>query len=172
MSAPENPRTRPQVPNGEASGSQEPPISKAEQSRQRRAIQEQQRAAKAQAQATAKAQGGAPPKSSAKGGAAPSAPKKGSAVGTSKPPRDSKDTTGAAGDDGIEMSRGLRIFSHFGLPKPVSHVVKGDIHPAIVRLALQFSEFKISGANARCIATLTAFKTVRPLQLRCLIIAC
>jgi translation initiation factor eIF-2B subunit delta len=54
----------------------------------------------------------------------------------------------------------LRIFSHFGLPKPVSHVGKGDIHPAIVRLGLQFSTFKISGANARCIATLTAFKTV------------
>jgi len=42
----------------------------------------------------------------------------------------------------------------------VSHVGKGDIHPAIVRLGLQFAEFKISGANARCIATLTAFKTV------------
>lgn len=57
-------------------------------------------------------------------------------------------------------ARGLRIFSHFGLPKPVS-VAKGDIHPTILRLALQFSDFKISGANARCIATLTAFKTVR-----------
>lgn len=34
------------------------------------------------------------------------------------------------------------------------------IHPAIQRLALQFSEFKITGANARCIATLTALKSV------------
>ena len=57
-------------------------------------------------------------------------------------------------------ARSLRIFSHFGLPKPVS-VVKGDIHPTILRLALQFSNFKITGANARCIATLSAFKTVR-----------
>ncbi|KAI9001289.1 eukaryotic translation initiation factor 2B delta subunit [Trametes punicea] len=57
------------------------------------------------------------------------------------------------------QARGLLIFSHFGLPKPVS-AAKGDIHPAIVRLALQFSTFKITGANARCIATLTAFKTV------------
>ncbi|GAV99442.1 eukaryotic translation initiation factor 2B delta subunit [Lentinula edodes] len=40
------------------------------------------------------------------------------------------------------------------------HQIKGDIHPAIVKLGLQFSEFKICGANARCIATLTAFKTV------------
>jgi hypothetical protein len=29
-------------------------------------------------------------------------------------------------------------------------------------LALQFSSFKICGANARCIAALTAFKTVKP----------
>ena len=75
--------------------------------------------------------------------------------------KDSKDAGSLAGDELSGKSRGLRIFSHFGLPKPVSHVVKGDIHPAIIRLGLQFSEFKISGANARCIATLTAFKTVR-----------
>ena len=61
------------------------------------------------------------------------------------------------------QARGLLIFSHFGLPKPVS-AAKGDIHPAIARLALQFSTFKITGANARCIATLTAFKTVRIVQ--------
>ena len=54
-------------------------------------------------------------------------------------------------------SHGLRIFSHFGQPKPTAQV-KGDIHPAIIRLGLMFSEFKICGANARCIATLTAFK--------------
>lgn len=61
---------------------------------------------------------------------------------------------------GKNQARGLLIFSHFGLPKPVN-AAKGDIHPAIARLALQFSTFKITGANARCIATLTAFKTVR-----------
>ncbi|KAF9247119.1 IF-2B-domain-containing protein [Melanogaster broomeanus] len=58
-----------------------------------------------------------------------------------------------------ETPRGLRIFSHFGTPKPPA-VTKGDIHPAIIRLGLQFAEFKITGANARCIAMLTAFKTV------------
>ncbi|KAF8974659.1 translation initiation factor eIF2B delta subunit [Flammula alnicola] len=59
-----------------------------------------------------------------------------------------------------QVSHGLRIFSHFGQPKPVGHTVKGDIHPAIIRLGLLFSEFKICGANARCIAMLTAFKQV------------
>jgi translation initiation factor eIF-2B subunit delta len=58
-----------------------------------------------------------------------------------------------------ETPRGLRIFSHFGTPKPPA-VTKGDIHPVIIRLGLQFAEFKITGANARCIAMLTAFKTV------------
>ena len=59
------------------------------------------------------------------------------------------------------QTRGLRIFSHFGLTKPPSNI-KGDaqIHPAVVRLGLQFAAFKIVGANARCIATLTALKNV------------
>lgn len=67
--------------------------------------------------------------------------------------------TSTLGDEVGNHTRGLRIFSHFGQPKAPSNV-KGDIHPAIVRLGLQFSAFKITGANARCIATLIAFKTV------------
>jgi translation initiation factor eIF-2B subunit delta len=72
----------------------------------------------------------------------------------------SKDTPSAMDVETVtSKSRSLRIFSHFGLPKH-GPGMKGDIHPCIVRLALQFSEFRICGANARCIATLTAFKTV------------
>lgn len=69
--------------------------------------------------------------------------------------------SGVTGEEvaGKSLSHGLRIFSHFGQPKPISHT-KGDIHPAIIRLGLLFSEFRICGANARCIATLTAFKKV------------
>ncbi|KAJ3516203.1 hypothetical protein NLJ89_g1263 [Agrocybe chaxingu] len=66
----------------------------------------------------------------------------------------------AAEEAAAVQSHGLRIFSHFGQPKPIGHTVKGDIHPTIIRLGLLFSEFKICGANARCIATLTAFKQV------------
>ena len=75
----------------------------------------------------------------------------------------SRDVGSGVGEEaaGKSLSHGLRIFSHFGQPKPVSHT-KGDIHPAIIRLGLLFSEFKICGANARCIATLTAFKKVSP----------
>jgi hypothetical protein len=59
------------------------------------------------------------------------------------------------------QTRGPRIFSHFGLTKPPSNV-RGDaqIHPAVLRVGLQFAAFKIVGANARCIATLTALKNV------------
>ncbi|KAI0316983.1 hypothetical protein OF83DRAFT_1123689 [Amylostereum chailletii] len=73
--------------------------------------------------------------------------------------RGAKDTR-SIGDDAPVDSRGLRIFSHFALQKPSSHAVKGDIHPAIVRLGLMFAQFKICGANARCIATLSVFKQV------------
>ena len=56
--------------------------------------------------------------------------------------------------------RGVRIFSHFGLQQK-SGTGKGLVHPAIVRLGLLFSDFQITGANARCLATLIAFKHVR-----------
>ena len=80
---------------------------------------------------------------------------------TTKTMEKAKAAQAVAVDQGAgSRTRGLLIFSHFGLPKPVS-AAKGDVHPAIARTALQFSSFKIVGANARCIATLTAFKTVR-----------
>lgn len=137
---------------------------------QRREMQESQRAAKA----AAAAQGGAKGKNIAKPGgqggggqSTPGKPRRPTESGDT-PSRATFATSRGAGRDARDSThgeeagvpeRGLRIFSHFGLPKAPSNV-KGDIHPAIVRLGLQFSGFKITGANARCIATLTAFKTV------------
>ncbi|TKA57507.1 hypothetical protein B0A53_00738 [Rhodotorula sp. CCFEE 5036] len=60
----------------------------------------------------------------------------------------------------------LQPFLHLDLPKPassLSHSAKlstANIHPSILRLALQYSEFKVVGANARCIAMLEAFKDI------------
>ncbi|KAF8843159.1 IF-2B-domain-containing protein [Paxillus ammoniavirescens] len=153
-------------PNSNAPKSQKQ-MTKAE----RREQQEAQRAAKASAK-TAAAQSGASsskPTSthkqsasvSGKGAAHPSAatPKKPGKGPDGKPAR-SETKEGAHPHLQVdETPRGLRIFSHFGTPKPPA-VTKGDIHPAIIRLGLQFAEFKITGANARCIAMLTAFKTV------------
>lgn len=163
-----------QPPNGPSHDPARPPVkaqkemSKAE----RRELQEKQRAAKA----AAKASGSAAPNVRAAATASPQAstsnapprrerrPTEASAPRTpstpaARQPRDVRSATATVTEADPLNARGLRIFSHFGLPKPVS-LAKGDIHPTILRLALQFSDFKITGANARCIATLTAFKTV------------
>jgi len=125
---------------------------------ERRELQEKQRAEKAALKAQQQQSGGGQSKQSKSSGQSQKKPQAGE---TSKAV--SSTITDAINDDtgGKTVSRCLRIFTHFGLPKPVSHV-KGDIHPAILRLGLLFSEFKICGANARCIATLTAFKSVCP----------
>jgi translation initiation factor eIF-2B subunit delta len=146
---------------------------------ERRELQEKQRAAKAAAkqqapQGQGKAQANAP-KQQQQGGHRPSVSqpkppatpmKKGFAEpAAGKHASASKEAAvaGMAGEDpsAKKVSHGLRIFAHFGQPKPVGHTVKGDIHPAIIRLGLLFSDFKICGSNARCIAMLTAFKQAR-----------
>jgi len=125
---------------------------------ERRELQEKQRAEKAALKAQQQQSGGGQSKQSKSSGQSQKKPQAGetSKVVSSTTADTINDATGEK-----TVSRSLRIFTHFGLPKPVSHV-KGDIHPAILRLGLLFSEFKICGANARCIATLTAFKSVRP----------
>ncbi|KAG6335047.1 hypothetical protein ID866_4049 [Astraeus odoratus] len=153
---------------------------------ERRELQERQRAAKA----AAKAGGPGGPSTPAKPNAAPaSGTGKGAqqspVPGTKKAGKPTEGKTGKAAEgkpgkvpEGKSVkgepkdtthphahgqiddtTHGLRIFSHFGLPKSPT-VVKGDVHPAIIRLGLQYSNFKITGANARCVAMLTAFKTV------------
>lgn len=160
-------------PNGPASAIR--PKSQKEMTKaERRELQEQQRAAKA-------AKGGAPGANLNKGaggggagGKSPSTPNTPNVSAPKKPakgpeqqqtmPRPPHARMPSAvltvtTDTSSTKARGLLIFSHFALQKSVS-VSKGDIHPAIARLALLFSNFKITGANARCIATLTAFKSV------------
>ncbi|KAI0676954.1 eukaryotic translation initiation factor 2B delta subunit [Trametes maxima] len=162
-------------PNGPATGepsSGQPKSQKAMTKAERRELQERQRAAKAAKAAANGVNGKAPPKpkdqATPSGGSAKQKPGRASESQAKTPvpaatraAEKAKAGQVAAATDAMAKSqaRGLLIFSHFGLPKPVS-AAKGDIHPAIVRLALQFSTFKITGANARCIATLTAFKTV------------
>ncbi|KAG6832881.1 hypothetical protein H0H92_004765 [Tricholoma furcatifolium] len=134
---------------------------------ERRELQERQRAAKL---AQKSAQGGptaakeSAPSKPPKAPSTPAQKKFGEASGSSatkvSTAKEANAGATAAAEDSTLASRGLRIFSHFGLPKPIGHAIKGDIHPAIIRLGLLFSEFRICGSNARCIATLTAFKTV------------
>jgi translation initiation factor eIF-2B subunit delta len=138
----------------------------------RRELQERQRAAKAaqtdgsivkQPHPTAPAP--SHPKKSGKGTERPVQGKGSLAAGPSGTPnkstKESKPAAATAAEEAAGRSRGLRIFSHFALQKSVGHVTKGDVHPAIARLGLMFAEFKICGANARSIATLSVFKRVR-----------
>ncbi|KAF8897242.1 hypothetical protein BD779DRAFT_1489797 [Infundibulicybe gibba] len=140
-----------QIPS--TSGGQ--PSQKSMTKAERRELQEKQRAAKALLKQQQPQQVQPSPKK------APAAQES----HAKQPAKQQQATSQAAGsisnmqDETNLRIRGLRIFSHFGLPKMVGQV-KGDIHPAIVRLGLLFAEFRICGANARCIATLTAFKTV------------
>ncbi|KAI0356545.1 eukaryotic translation initiation factor 2B delta subunit [Trametes cingulata] len=158
-------------PSGEPSTGQQK-SQKAMTKAERRELQEKQRAAKA-AKAAANGVNGKPagkPKdqTASAGGAPKQKPSraaepqaKAAAPAGARAAEKAKAGQASVATDSMakNQARGLLIFSHFGLPKPVS-AAKGDIHPAIARLALQFSTFKITGANARCIATLTAFKTV------------
>jgi translation initiation factor eIF-2B subunit delta len=143
---------------------------------ERREIQERQRAAKATKAATTGPQTGGtttksprsaaptPPnqKKSGRGSESPVQARGFLAAGPSAPSGKStkESKAAAAAEEAAGRSRGLRIFSHFAFQKPVVHLTKGDVHPAIVRLGLMFAGFKICGANARCIATLSVFKRV------------
>ncbi|KAJ7276142.1 eukaryotic translation initiation factor 2B delta subunit [Mycena haematopus] len=145
--------------SSEAPATPSQPSQKSMTKAERRELQEKQRAAKL-------AQSDAPNKSKAKPKADSAQRKSSGAADKTQSSADqlkshAKDTVASTMDveTATSKSRSLRIFSHFGLTKH-GHGVKGDIHPCIIRLALQFSEFRICGANARCIATLTAFKTV------------
>ena len=154
-------------PNGSQQRSQKS-MTKAE----RRELQEQQRAAKAAAKvAAASATPSTPASSNVKQSgrpvAGPSTP--GTPGQSRKPPKGATAEFTKQGKDGVgigpadvvtSQTHGVKIFSHFGAQQKTS-TSKGNIHPAIVRLGLLFAEFKITGANARCIATLTAFKNVR-----------
>lgn len=165
MAGPSNPSRQSIATPGGQAAEKRPPQSKMTKA-ERRALQERQREKKAM-ESAAKGQngkGGVKAKAEDKaagGGVAQSRGRRGTVSGDAPPSsagraRDPRDSI--HGED-IDGTRGLRIFSHFGQPKPPSNV-KGDIHPAIISLGLQFSSFKITGANARCIATLSTFKTV------------
>ncbi|KAI9574490.1 IF-2B-domain-containing protein [Boletus coccyginus] len=135
---------------------------------ERREQQEAQRAAKAAAKAATPQPASSKPgpshkqnaSISGKGTTPPSAgPKKSGKEPATKPGKGEPKDASHPSAQLDETPRGLHIFSHFGTPKPPA-ISKGDIHPAVIRLGLQFTEFKITGANARCIAMLSAFKTV------------
>jgi translation initiation factor eIF-2B subunit delta len=186
MSAPEPPNPVPVDQN--ASGEQIPakkPMTKAE----RRELQERQRAAKAAAAASgggSKASQSQKPNAGQNQNAKPASKggHQGNVASSSHASQiASKKANVKAGKDNEAAGHGVssieksdkvadleaqrrhntRIFAHFAIPKKEGGIgvgIKGEIHPAIVRLGRQFADMTIVGANARCIAMLVAFKTV------------
>lgn len=60
-----------------------------------------------------------------------------------------------------DNSKQVALFSHLEIPKGANtSTAPKEIHPAVLVLGLHLAEFKICGANARCIATLTALQKV------------
>ncbi|CAG8473223.1 3696_t:CDS:2 [Diversispora eburnea] len=60
-----------------------------------------------------------------------------------------------------DNNKQVALFSHLEIPKGANtSTAPKEIHPSVLVLGLHFSEFKICGANARCIATLTALQKV------------
>jgi translation initiation factor eIF-2B subunit delta len=163
-----------------------PPQRKQLTKAERRELQEKQRAAKAAAAAsgsTGKSQANAAKPSNPKAqtgqhskvtmpvGATSSIAAISTAGGAKKTAKSGKDADVVLGTGTLDKAAELeahrkhqtRIFTHFVVPKKEGKLgvgIKGEIHPAIVRLGRQFADMKIVGANARCIATLVAFKTV------------
>lgn len=147
-----------------------PPKSQKTMSKQeRRELQEKQRAAKeaAKAQPAKGAKAANKPSQASQDNQSSKKPSKAAepstpSLGASASAKSLNATSASTSQHNLTGTEafGLRIFSHFGAIKHPSGPAKGDIHPAIVRLGRQFAEFAITGANARCIATLTAFQSV------------
>ncbi|KAG0022770.1 hypothetical protein BGZ80_011180 [Entomortierella chlamydospora] len=57
------------------------------------------------------------------------------------------------------LTKEMGLFAHLDPPKFANTAsAPKDLHPAVVNVGLQMAQFKICGANARCVATLSAFR--------------
>ncbi|CAO0802655.1 unnamed protein product [Mucor circinelloides] len=71
-------------------------------------------------------------------------------------PTKPKNTALAAKSDQQRKS----ILNHLELPKKPDTEKNKELHPAVLSLALLFSQYKITGSNARCVAVLQTFSQV------------
>ncbi|KAK4515357.1 uncharacterized protein ATC70_010302 [Mucor velutinosus] len=109
---------------------------------ERRALQEKQRAEKQKRVSTANASTSAPS----------NADKKPPINNPTRP----KSTALAAKSDQQRKS----ILNHLELPKKPDTDKNKDLHPTVLSLALLFSQYKIAGSSARCVAVLETFSQV------------
>ncbi|KAI9199663.1 uncharacterized protein BJ171DRAFT_517429 [Polychytrium aggregatum] len=173
-------KVKPPKPNNKPEGIEEKKSQKQMTKAERRELQERQRAEKAARQAEAAASAGKPggnnagnskaqqPKTPAKQAPAPNS------SGTSDASRSvTSQPSGRADEQSKKKSKGERVqdakmvplFSHLDQYRQQAHMdaeikSQGLIHPAIMDLGLLFSEFIITGGNARCMAMMDVFKQV------------
>ncbi|KAI7830565.1 hypothetical protein BC939DRAFT_483021 [Gamsiella multidivaricata] len=58
-----------------------------------------------------------------------------------------------------KLTKEIGLFAHLDPPKFANTAsAPKDLHPAVVNVGLQMAQFKICGANARCVATMNAFR--------------
>lgn len=68
-----------------------------------------------------------------------------------------------------EKTKRVALFSHlYSGPRRTTIAGAGkDVHPAVLSLGIQISNYTVIGSNARCVAMLLAFKKVYVVQSRC-----
>lgn len=148
----ENPKkkenTRPH--NGEAPKKAQKDMTKAE----RRALQEKQRLEKQNRVAAGL------PKSAKQ--AAELEAKKGPAAGASGAPQGDADANKQNKKKALSKNQQNQVpwLLHLDAPKTSDALTK-DLHPAVLQLGLYFSNHKIVGSNARCVAMLEIFSKVK-----------
>lgn len=60
-----------------------------------------------------------------------------------------------------KLTKEIGLFAHLDPPKFANTAsAPQGLHPAVVNVGLQMAQFKICGANARCVATMSAFRKV------------
>ena len=173
--------SEPEVPATEAkNGPTAYPPRKVLSKKERQAVQEAQRAKKAAASGASK-----PVASTSKSQAAPQAngsqaPNAAKGASDTKGVRFEAASMPPSSPASTSAFTAVALFAHLDSPKSQtpahlaihsqskatkSAIDKGLVHPAIQRLALQWADFRIVGANARCISMLEAFKEVRGMHI-------
>ncbi|KAF9156526.1 hypothetical protein BG015_004436 [Linnemannia schmuckeri] len=152
--------------SGNKGGSQKPsaPSQKSMTKAERRELQEKQKAEKAarvSAGLPASGKKAAQVLNQPNSGFSPNPSK---SLATSFPGAEAEKAIAAAESTGQarrreKLTKEIGLFAHLDPPKFANTALAPkDLHPAVVHAGLQMAQFKICGANARCVATLNAFR--------------
>ncbi|GJJ70357.1 translation initiation factor eIF-2B subunit delta [Entomortierella parvispora] len=153
---------------GQKGGAQKPPTAPSQKSMtkaERRELQEKQKAEKAARLASGLPASG---KKAAQVLAQPNSgfsPNPSKSLATSFPGAEAEKAMAGGGESTNQtkrrekLTKEIGLFAHLDPPKFANTAsAPKDLHPAVVNVGLQMAQFKICGANARCVATMSAFR--------------